>query len=388
MKALVEKYHQQIARAALPELSQWTIAQAVAIQQIPSPTFHEARRAAYLKTQFESLGLSQTRIDEVHNVYGLLPGARQDSPGILISAHTDTVFSEDTDLKTKIEEAIIYGPGLGDNSIGVAGLLALIYSLKQQGIVPPCNLWLVATSAEEGLGDLKGMKTAFAALKDHVQCVINLEGVAFGHIFHAGIAVRRLRIDVRAEGGHSWLHFGRASAIHGLVALGARIINLHPPQNPRTTYNIGLIEGGHSVNSIATHASLWLDLRSEDRDALEALEQHVQAHIDAVQHPDLSFTVEIVGDRPAGYLSPNHPLVQGAVWALHLLGVEAILETGSTDGNIPLAANCPTVTIGITRGGNAHRLDEYIETDPIQAGLQQMITLVLAAAAYYTQTGG
>jgi acetylornithine deacetylase/succinyl-diaminopimelate desuccinylase-like protein len=356
------------------------IKQAIAIQQIPAPTFYEAERASYVEAQFAALGLQQIERDELHNVYGLLPGASTGAPAIMVSAHTDTIFGLETDLQIRTEGDLIYGPGLGDNSLGVAALLGLASTFNRQGITPASDIWFVATSREEGLGDLGGMKAAFARLKDRISAVINVEGLAFGHVYHMGIAVRRLRITACAEGGHSWLHFGHPSAVHGIVALAARIIELDVPAAPRTTYNIGMIEGGHAINALATHACLWLDLRSEAQDALAALEARVRQAVEALTTPSLSFSIDVVGDRPAGHIAPEHPLVQGALAALERVGVQGTLEVGSTDANIPLAAGCPAVTVGVTRGGNAHRLDEYIQASPVSAGLHQLTLLVLAAA--------
>ncbi|MBC7810275.1 MAG: M20/M25/M40 family metallo-hydrolase [Burkholderiales bacterium] len=380
MKTQIEQLDRRLGWQWLPELTSWTIEQALAIQQIPAPTFHEAQRAAYVASQFSALNLAEVSIDERYNVYGLLRGQHPDAPGILVLAHTDTVFPADTDLATRVDGGLIYGPGLGDNSIGVAGLLGLARAWTMGDSVPERNIWLVATSREEGLGDLGGIKVVFERLKSHIQQVINVEGLAFGHVYHAGIAVRRLHISAAAEGGHSWLHFGRPSAIHGLIDLGARINALQPPQSPRTTYNIGIIEGGNGINVIASHASFWLDLRSEDSAVLAPFEVQVRDLVNASSTPDLSFSIEVVGDRPAGSISPDHPLVQNALAVLAQLNVAGRLETGSTDGNVPLAAGCPAVTIGITRGGNAHRVDEYIETEPVALGLRQLILLALASA--------
>jgi acetylornithine deacetylase/succinyl-diaminopimelate desuccinylase-like protein len=266
--------------------------------------------------------------------------------------------------------------------MGVAGMLGLLRWLHEKQITPDCDIWFVATSCEEGLGDLKGVRAAYERLKGSIGSVINLEGLAFGHIYHAGIAVHRLHITASAKGGHSWLHFGRPSAIHGIMELGAQISHITPPANPRTTFNIGVIEGGTTINSIATEAGLWLDLRSEDNTALERICKQVYQLIDAAQRPGLTFEVEVVGNRPSGSINTQHPLVLGALEALEQVGVRGTLETGSTDGNIPLYNAVPTVTIGITRGGNAHRLDEYIETAAVEAGMKQLIMLTLAATAY------
>lgn len=380
MRDLVRKLDRALNWRSLPDVTRYTIEQSMTIQQIPAPTFHEHARASYVLKQFEALHLRQTSIDRENNVYGRLPGSRPDLPALMISAHTDTVFSSETDLTIRQENGLLYGPGLGDNSFGVGGMLGLLHMLRQQEITLERDVWFVATSREEGLGDLGGMKAAFRRLQDQLSGVINLEGLAFGHIYHAGIAVRRLHIVASTEGGHSWLHFGRPSAVHAIVQLGAHILAIQPSQSPRTTYNIGLLEGGQGINVIASSAGLWLDLRSESLTALQALEQQVRAAIQQLASSDLSFSVEIVGDRPAGYLPPEHQLVQNALATLAQLGVQGVLETGSTDANIPLAAGCPAITIGITRGGNAHRLDEYVELPTVSEGMRQLILLTLTTA--------
>lgn len=381
MKLLVEHLNKRLDWRSLPERVQWVIDQAIAIQQIAAPTFNEASRAAYVARQFEYLGLNRIETDELFNVYGLLEGKDRQRPAVMVSAHTDTVFQIDTDLTVHRDADLIYGPGLGDNSMGVAGLLGLIAALRESPEAPESDLWFIANTREEGLGDLGGIKAAFTKLKDQVAFVINLEGMAFGHVYHAGIAVRRLRIRAKAEGGHSWLNFGRSSAIHGIVELGASITRLRPPETPRTTYNIGLIDGGQSINTIASEASLWLDLRSEDSRALMVFENEVRHLIPPLVRSDLAFEIEVVGDRPAGQVPPDHPLVQTALAALEQVGTQGTLETGSTDANVPLSMGCPAVTVGITRGGNAHRLDEFIETRPIADGMRQLILLTLTACA-------
>lgn len=362
----------------LPEIARWTVEQALAIQQVPAPTFQEQRRSALVANLFQAAGLQDVAIDDLHNVFGRLPGRDVETQGLMLSAHIDTIFQENTDLSLKYEENCIYGPGLGDNSIGVAGLLGLIRSLQMLAITPSRDLWFAATTREEGLGDLGGMRAAYARLKDVIDAVINIEGLALGHIYHAGIAVRRLHISVACAGGHSWLHFGRASAIHALMRLGALLCEMQLGQSPRTTYNIGMIEGGEAINAIATRASLWLDLRSEDSDALAALEMRVRNYVTLLSDDETQFTVTVVGDRPAGMLAADHILVENALAALEQVGITGSLETGSTDGNIPLAEGCPAVTVGITRGGNAHRLDEFIETRPVAQGLRQLTLLTLA----------
>lgn len=355
-----------------------TITRAITIQQIPSPTFAEQTRAHFVADQFRALGLAEVSVDEVFNTYGLLRGSGE-GKALMISAHTDTVFPIETDLTIQREGDLIYGAGLGDNSLGVAGLLFLAEFLQKQSINLPCDVWFVAPSREEGLGDLGGMKTAFSRLKPDLKAVINLEGMAFGFVYNGGIAVRRLHITTKAEGGHSWLQFGRPSAVHSLMAIGAKITAIHPSTNPRTTYNIGVIEGGHSVNSIATDAGMWLDMRSESAEALSKLENHVRQIIAHSVQDGVQFAIDVVGDRPAGQIPSDHPLVQMAQGALAYVGMNGSLETGSTDANVPLAAGCPAVTIGLARGGNAHRLDEYIDPTPLADGLRQLVALTIWA---------
>lgn len=366
----------------LPTLADWVVEEAIRIQQIPAPTFHEIARAQYVASRFREFHLEDVLIDEMDNVCGRLAGENGQLPALLLVAHTDTVFDQQTDLTIRREGDCIYGPGLGDNSLGVSGLLGVIKAIREQNWRFDSDIWFLATSGEEGLGDLRGMRHAFTRLRHKIGCVINLEGLAFGHIYHAGIAVHRLHIRAQTGGGHSWLHFGRPSAVHGILQLGARITQLPVPQSPRTTYNVGMIDGGQTINAIATNASLWLDLRSESRDELEKLIEHVHALVKSLSSSDLHFSIEVVGDRPSGFTLPDHPLVKGAMSALEAIGVRGTLETGSTDGNVSLAYGCPTVTIGISRGGNAHRLDEFIETSPVLLGMKQLLLLLLAVAKY------
>jgi acetylornithine deacetylase/succinyl-diaminopimelate desuccinylase-like protein len=297
--------------------------------------------------------------------------------GIMISAHTDTVFDIGSALDIKRDGNRVYGPGVGDNSLGVAALLTLVDVLREQRL--PADIWFVANSREEGLGDLGGMRAAHEKLAPCLKAALIIEGIAFGRVYHAGIAVRRLEISCRTPGGHSWLHFGRPSAIHALMKLGAQITAIVPPTSPRTTYNIGVISGGRSVNSIASDASLLLDMRSEDRGALAALEKDVHALIESNRAEEIEFSVQVVGDRPAGSIPLSHPLVQLADEVLKSIDVKPIYEAGSTDANVPLAYGLPAITVGVAYGGNAHRMDEYLETTHIPDGLWQLFLLATAA---------
>lgn len=360
-----------------------TLERAIAIQQVPAPTFAEARRAEVVCNYFQALGLQDVRQDDLYNVVGRWPGIEPERPAVLVTAHLDTVFAPDVDLAVRKFAGRVRGAGLGDNSLGVAALIGLAEALTARQLRLPADIWFAATSREEGLGNLDGVRAVWEVLGEHLGAAIVVEGMALGRIYHAGIAVRRLRIVCRAPGGHSWLHFGQPSAVHGVVAVGHEILSLVPPSVPRTTYNIGLISGGHSVNSLATEAELCLDLRSEDAATLRDFEREVRACVDRVARtPGLTFRVEVVGDRPAGAIEQGHPLVQLAAAALEAVGISPTYERGSTDANFLLAVGLPAVTIGVSHGGNAHRPDEFIETGPVSVGLKQLALLTLAVATW------
>lgn len=361
------------------------LSDAIAIQQIPAPTFYEAPRAAYLARRFKAAGLRDVARDAMHNVYGRWSGADATAPALLICAHTDTVFPVETSLTVRRAEDCVFGPGLGDNSLGVAGLLGLLALWRAAEFRPPADVWFAANAREEGLGNLGGIRAAWDRLGDRLGAAIVLEGMALGRIYHAGIAVRRLRVTCTAPGGHSWTHYGRPSAIHELIAAGSRIIALTPPRQPRTTLNIGLISGGQSVNSLASSAEFYLDLRSEEAAALATLEAQVRDRLRLDTDPTVQFDVAVVGDRPSGCIPVEHPLVQLAAAALEAVGQKAQYQSGSTDANALLAVGLPTVTVGLTTGGNAHRLDEYIEVGPLADGLWQVTLLATAAAQQVTE---
>ena len=350
---------------------------ACAIQQIPAPTFHERARAEFIRDQFAALGLSDVEIDDLGNVYGRRPGGA--ARPVLVTAHTDTVFPTDTPLTLAHTLDRITGPGIGDNSLGVAGLCALVWALEGEAL--PGDLLLAANVGEEGLGDLRGMRRVVERFGAQARATVVLEGMALGHVYHAGIGVRRYRFTARAEGGHSWLHFGRPSAIHALVRLGARITDLVVPSSPKTTFNIGALAGGTSINTIAREASLDLDLRSEDPASLAALAARVEELAASFNGGGVQMETQVIGDRPSGGIPRDHPLVQHAARALQEAGLPYSFESGSTDANLLLSRGLPCVGLGLAYGGNAHRPDEYIETRGIDKGLQSLVNVVRGAFA-------
>ena len=352
---------------------------AIQIQQIPAPTFEEQQRADFVLAEFKAEGLSQAGMDEIGNVYACLPGADRSRLPLVVSAHTDTVFPAETDLSLKREGTRVYGPGIGDNSLGVAGLFGLVWSLRERQITLPGDLWLVANVCEEGLGDLKGMKAVYERFGQETIGYIVLEGLALGRIYHRGLGVRRYRISVDTAGGHSWVDYGNPSAIHELALLTAQIMTLRTPHRKRTSINVGKIAGGVSINTIAPHAYLELDLRSESGRILSTLARKVEDLLRFAQRPGVKYTIETIGDRPFGEVPPDHPLVRAAVRALHAQGFNADLQIGSTDANIPLNHGVPAVTIGLTGGGGAHTTGEYMDTALLAKGMAQLVELVQRA---------
>jgi tripeptide aminopeptidase len=361
---------------------------AAEIQQIPAPTFAEAKRAAFVQARFEALGLPDVTRDGLDNVYGRFPGqAPHQTLPVIVSAHTDTVFPADTDLTLQRDDRFLYGPGIGDNSMGVAGLLSLAQALTRFDLHPQADIWLVANVGEEGLGDLRGMKAVCQRFGAEARYIV-IEGGLFGQISHQAIGVRRFRIEVETEGGHSWGSFGKPSAIHHLGHLIAAIDRLPVPREPKTTYNVGIIEGGRSINTIASKAALLLDLRSEDPDALGQLVEQVTVLVQAQSvpsgsgSPSVDLTMELIGSRPAGQIPRRSPLVGWATAALRQVGWDKpLFINSSTDANIPLSLGAEAVCLGLAESGNAHRLDEYLDPTWLPQGLSQLLLVTLAAAS-------
>lgn len=357
---------------------------AVEIQQIPAPTFGEHARGEFVRGGFLEAGLRDVAADEQGNVFGCLPGQNNASP-LVVSAHLDTVFPAGTDLSFRREAGKIYGPGLGDNALGVAGLFGLLWTLRQQGQLLPGDLWLVANVEEEGLGDSRGMCRVVDRFGEGVVAYLVLEGMALGQIYHRGLGVQRYRIAVDTPGGHSWVDYGRPSAIHELAELINQISKMGIPAKPRSSMNVGLISGGTSINTIAASASMELDLRSESVTILGSLCRQVESLTLSRNRQDVNYSYEIIGQRPVGRIPVTHPLVRLAQRCLTDLGIQPKLQIGSTDANIPLSRGLPALCLGLTTGGGAHSAAEYILTEPLRKGLSQLVAFV--KGAYLIQTG-
>jgi acetylornithine deacetylase/succinyl-diaminopimelate desuccinylase-like protein len=321
---------------------------------------------------FVAEGLDGICIDEAGNVLARWAGQGLGKP-LIVSAHLDTVFPIETNLLVSRGLDLIHGPGLGDNSLGVAALFGLLWSLREQKFQPRGDIWLVANVCEEGLGDLRGMKAVVDRFGGDVHAYLVLEGLALGHVYHRAVGVKRYRVTARTSGGHSWSDYGQPSAVHELAKLVVELASLSLPTHPRTTMNVGRISGGTSVNVIAPEASLDLDLRSEGQEALTALIAAVERLIQKANRPGVRVESQVIGQRPAGEISTSHRLVALAKDSLREVGLDAGLISGSTDANVPLNKGYPAIVLGVTTGGSAHTIHEYINTVPIAQGMEQLL---------------
>lgn len=356
------------------------VEEAVRICEIPAPTFEEAERAAYVRERFVVLGLQHVAIDAAGNVRGGRPGGGG-GPGVAVGAHLDTVFPRATDVRVKREGTRLHAPGIGDNSVAVASLLWMVEALNAAGVRTAGDLYLTCNTGEEGLGDLKGMKAFVTDVKEKVAALVAVEGMKINRIIHVGVGSRRYRVTFAARGGHSWGHFPSPSAIHIMGRAIADISCLEVPTDPKTTYNVGVVRGGTTVNTIASEAEMLVDMRSVDTGSLADLERRLLRIIErTAQEGGGRAKLELVGDRPAGSIPANHPVVATAKAVHRVLGLQTFSEASSTDLNAALGVGLPGVCISITEGANEHRLDEYIETGPIPTGIKNLLLTAVALA--------
>lgn len=377
----------QSALKSLESNMRETVDLAIAIQQIPSPTFEEGRRADYIESLYRNNGLSDVRKDDIHNVFGRIAGSDSQSP-VVVSAHLDTVFSQSTDLAVSYEgdeedSHRIYGPGLADNALGVAGLITLARALAMYDFPTSSDIWLAANVCEEGLGNLRGMREVVDSFGE-AKAYLVVEGGSFGHVFHEAVGVRRYLIEAKTPGGHSWGDFGTPNAIHELSRIIASISNLSVPGEPKTTFNVGVIEGGTVINAIASAAKCQLDIRSADKEALDDLTAKVKGLVSTANaQSSVSVEMKQIGERPSGRLPRQTPVVAMAAEALRQVGCDDVdFMGGSTDASVPISLGLPAVCIGLAKSGNTHRLDEFVDITHLHQGLGQLLLLTLAAAGY------
>jgi acetylornithine deacetylase/succinyl-diaminopimelate desuccinylase-like protein len=365
-----------------------TIEDQIRICEVEAPPFQEARRAQLYAQMFRDVGLKNVRLDAEGNVVGERPGA-QPRPNVVMSAHLDTVFPRGTNVKVRREGSVLRGPGIGDDCRGLADVLAVARALTKAGVSTPGTITFVGTVGEEGLGDLRGVKRLFGeTLKDKIDRFVSIDGDGLG-ITHIAIGSARYRVTFNGPGGHSFGSFGTVNPVHALGRAIARMADLQVPSSPRTTFNVGRVGGGTSINAIARDAWMEVDLRSSDAQTLKGLEaQFRQAMHDAAAEENkrwhsqaLAVSIDAVGMRPAGRAASTSPIVQAAVSVTRALNLPVTFAEGSTDSNLPLSLGVPAVTIDTGgRGAGAHTEDETFDTTDAWKGTQRAVLLAVALA--------
>src|SRR5437588_12165788 len=370
-------------RAAAAQRTEAVAELAQRICEVPAPTGNEQARDQLGGSLWRERGYTP-EIDATGNVY-IRRGKRENGPVLMLLAHTDTVFPQTTPISVERDADILRGPGIGDNSVNVAAMISALDVLDELGKETAADIVAVADVGEEGLGNLLGARTAVERYRQKLGAVIAIDG-NLGRITHAAVGSKRWRITVRGPGGHSYGAFGTPSAIHGLGRIIAAIADLQVPQQPKTTYNVGIIEGGTSVNTIAPRATALLDLRSTDIAALNQVADQVRTIVEQRTGPGLQTEIEVLGERPAGERSQADPLVQLAAEAITWLGMEPKYGASSTDANIPISLDIPAVCIGITQVERSHTLEEFLYVPPIGDGLAQLTRLCIEASTLIANT--
>lgn len=366
------------------------------ITEIAAPPFKEAERAAYMKKALAGIGL-RVRTDEVGNVVGELAGTSENEI-VLITAHMDTVFPEGTDVHVKRERGMLYAPGISDNGAGLATLLGVARAISESKVANRRTIIFAADVGEEGEGNLRGIRRLVEDYGKKLSAVIALDGASTDYVVTQALASRRIEIILSGPGGHSWTDFGAPNPIDALARGIARFLKtIEVPGSPRTTFNIGEIEGGGSVNSIPARAAIKVDIRSEQerdisrveaalRDAIKSGMQEEMAASNArgvatAGAAGIEMQLKLLGSRPGGDLAAGSPLLQSVMDADRFLGNRSRMERSSTDANIPLSEGIPAISIGGggTAGG-AHTLGEWFDPAGREMGLKRVLLTVLSAA--------
>ncbi len=350
----------------VPESVETVLADAQRICAVPAPTFAEGPRAQLVAELFDAAG-APAELDAVGNVVCRMGG---EGPAAVLAAHLDTVFGPEQPIEIVRGGGRVAAPGIGDNSLAVAALLALARRLAERP--PERPVVLAATVGEEGLGDLLGAKHLVASTE--CRCFVAVEGISLAAIEIGGVGSERYRVTYTGPGGHPWSDRGTPSAVHGLIARAGELVTIDPGANG--SLNVGRVHGGTSVNTIAAQATLELDLRSRDPAQLTALAARATELLRSAPE-GLEALVERVGQRPAGTIAADHPLLQAARRARAAAGLEPAEEGfSSTDANAAYGRGIPAITVGVSTGGHAHRLDEYIDEAPAAGGVRALERLL------------
>ncbi len=364
------------------------IAEQIRVCEIPAPPFGEEKRGLEFKDIFTKLGLQNVRIDAVGNVLGERPG-KGPKPHLVFAAHLDTVFPIETDVKVRREGTWLHGPGIGDDCRGLAVIIGVVRAMNEAKVVTEGPITFVANVGEEGLGDLRGTKALFGdTLKGRIDRFVSVDGTGLG-MTHVGVGSFRYRLAYKGPGGHSYGHFGRVNPIHALGRAIAMVSEFQVASEPKTTFNVGRIGGGTSVNSIAFEAWAEVDMRSHDKASLDALHTRFLAAADAAavaenkRWSDGTITVEkkSVGIRPPGSTPSTDYTVVAATSVTKALGFPVEWSQGSTDSNVPMGLGIPAITIdGGGDGKDAHALTEAFDTKDSWKGTQRALLVAIALA--------
>ena len=367
----------------------WVTEQQIQLTEIPAPEFNEGQRAEFVKKLFESIGL-KARIDKTGNVIAERPGSDTKSV-ILLAAHLDTVFPASTDVKVKRDGNRLNAPGIADNGAGLAALVGLARALSESRIRTTKTIVLAADVGEEGEGNLRGIRALVENYGPRLAAVIAIDGASMEHVTTQGIASQRVEVEITGPGGHSWSDFGAPNPITALSRAIVKFSSVPVSENPRSSYNFGVIDGGTSVNSIPSSASVKIDLRSEQESQVRVMESALK---DAVQSgvreenavaransDSLKATLRSLGVRPSGKLPDNSPLLDIIRSVDTFLGSRSRLESSSTDANIPLSLGIPAVSIGGGgKGGGSHTPAEWYDATGREAGLKRLFLITVALA--------
>lgn len=364
----------------------YTTNEQIELTAIEAPTFMEEKRGQFYKEKLEKMGIRDIEVDEVGNVFGIRPG-NGDGPKLVVCAHLDTVFPEGTDTVAKRVDGKVYAPGIADDGRGLAVVLSLTRALNEANIQTVGDLIIGATVGEEGLGDLRGVKTLFKN-RDDIDGFISIEPGEPDRITYLGTGSKRYKVTYQGPGGHSFGNFGTPSPIHAMGRAITKLANIETSSDPKTTFNVGVIKGGTSVNTIAEKSEMLVDIRSNSQEELLRLDEKLLTIINGAAEEenlrwaksnDITVHIEQVGDRPAGSQSPNSMIVQASAAATTTLGFEPVLTAAvSTDSNIPIHLGIPAVTLG--GGGDSggyHTLNEYYDPTDAYYGVQRLFLTVL-----------
>jgi acetylornithine deacetylase/succinyl-diaminopimelate desuccinylase-like protein len=361
------------------------------VTSIAAPPWGESARSGWLEERFRELGLSDVHQDELGNVFAIRPGTDPNAPYIALSAHIDTVFPAGTAIEVRRDAGKLYGPGISDNSSGIIALLAIAGAVHAANLSSAAPLVFIGDVGEEGEGDLRGMRHIFQQPQwsATIASLVVLDGAGTDTIITEALGSRRYEVTVRGHGGHSWSDFGVANPIVALARIIDRFTRTAVPALPKTTYNIGMINGGTSVNSIPESATMKVDTRSASVEQLDRLESALHEAVDAVVSDStgrkkqelLTAEIRMIGNRPAADLPVESQLLKAIRAVDAQLNNVARIQRASTDANVPLSLGREAIAIGAGgSGGGAHTLGEWYDPTGRDLGLKRILLLVLALA--------